>query len=191
MKKRIAVIVTVALCLVTGSALFATSDIGFKGVGPQLGFISPSASGLGGTIGFGGVVDLGTITPQIGLEADVLYWSKSHTYYDFKWSYSQFYITAVGKYYFEHKKDASFEPYAGAGLGLCMGTWKTDWTGNYYGYATNSSMSTTSLVFLAVGGVKHPFSPKMYGFGEARYMSGGGNLASFWGIFAGLVFSLK
>lgn len=193
MKKRIVMVGILVACLAAGSAVFAASDIGFKGVGPQLGFVSTSISGLGGSIGFGGVVDLGTITPQIGLEGEVLYWGKSHDYVGYKWSYSQIYISAIAKYYFEHKKGADFLPYAGGGLGLCIGTWKTEWSADYwYGVHTGSeSVSSTNIVFHFVGGAKHPFSPKMYGFAEARYTSNSGDFASFWGLFVGLVFSLK
>jgi len=191
MKSRSALIGMIILCLFMTSALFAASDIGLKGVGPQLGYVSPSIGGLGGAIGLGGVVDLGMITPQIGLQGDVLYWSKSNDYVGYKWSYSQLYISAIAKYYFEHKKGASLMPYAGGGLGLCIGTWKEEWEVSWYGSHYNDSQSATNLVFQFLGGVKHPFSPKMYGFAEARYSSNSGIFASYWGIFAGLVFSLK
>jgi hypothetical protein len=186
MKNRIVLVGALVLCLIAGSAVFAASNIGLKGVGAKIGLVGPEG-GIGSTIGFGGVVDLGWLTPQIGFEADVLYWSKSYNsgwYSDtYDVSYSQFSINALAKYYFEQKKGAKFHPYAGGGLG--MGFWKVSWPkeANFLG-----DVSGSDLVINVLAGSKMALSPTMDGFAEFRYSIGGYDS---WGIFAGVMFKLK
>jgi opacity protein-like surface antigen len=194
MKSRLMCVIAV-VCLVSAPfAVAGGSDIGFKGVGPVVGFVSPNG-GIGSTIGFGAVADLGWITPQIGLEADALYWSKSYDVgADYKWTYSQFYIAAIAKYYFAMNKGSKIEPYAGGGLGLVMGKVKSEYSGPTYGYDelynVNTSVSHTNLTIMLVGGAKMPLSPKMDGFAEVRY-STASDLADIWGIFVGVIFKLN
>jgi len=186
MKKQIVVIATLAVCLVLGTAAFAKSNIGFKGVGAKIGLVGPEG-GIGSAIGFGGVADLGWITPQIGLEADLLYWSKSYNsgyfYETYNVSYSQFSIDALAKYYFEQKKGSKFHPYAGGGLGL--GFWKVSYPESAH-FA--GGVSGTDIVISLLAGSKMALSPKMDGFAEVRYSLGG---YDFWGLFAGFVYKLK
>jgi hypothetical protein len=188
MKKQIVVIATLAVCLVLGTAAFAKSNIGFKGVGAKIGFISPEA-GIGSTIGFGAVVDLGTITPEIALSGDVMYWSKSHTEFEAKYAYSQIYISGTAKYFFNTSKGAKFMPYAGAGLEFVIGKSKYEYSGPYADiYTHNWSTSNSELGFHIVGGAKYPLDASKYVFAEARYSMGGFNM---FGIFGGIVFKLK
>ena len=137
--------------------------------------------------GFGGVADLGWLTPQIGLEADLLYWSKSYNsgyfYETYNVSYSQFSIDALAKYYFEQKKGSKFHPYAGGGLGL--GFWKVSYPESAH-FA--GGVSGTDIVISLLAGSKMALSPKMDGFAEVRYSLGG---YDFWGLFAGFVYKLK
>ncbi len=174
-------------CMIMGSAVFASTDIGLKGVGAKVGLFGPEG-GIGSAIGFGGVVDLGWITPQIGLEADVLYWGKSYnegyysSTYDVK--YSEFSINVMGKYYFEQKKGSKIKPYAGAGLGMAF--WKVSWP--HVPYWGDISSNGSDVTVNAVGGAKMVLSPKVDGFAEFRYSLGGWD---FWGIFVGAIMSLK
>jgi opacity protein-like surface antigen len=91
-------------------------------------------------------------------------------------------------------KDSKIEPYAGGGLGLVMGSVKTEYSGPTYGYDAlynvNTSVSHTNLTIMLVGGAKMPLSPKMDGFAEVRY-STASDLADIWGIFVGVIFKLK
>jgi hypothetical protein len=188
MRNRIAVIGVLIFCLVTGTAVFAKSDIGFKGVGGKVGFVSPEAS-IGSTIGFGAVVDLGTITPEIALSGDIMYWGKTHSYYDEKVKNSQIYISATGKYFFNSKKGAKFLPYAGAGLEFVI--YKQSWTysGEYAQLVhSNNSVSSSEIGIHIVGGAKYPLDKSKYLFAEARYSMGGFNI---FGAFGGIVFNLK
>ena len=186
MKNRIMLIGILVLCLVAGSTVFAGSNIGLNGVGAKIGLVGPEG-GIGSTIGFGGVVDLGWLTPQIGLEAEVLLWSKSYDsgwYYDtYEVKYSQFAINVLGKYYFEQKKGSKLHPYAGGGLG--MGFWKVSWPeAAHWG----GDLSGSDVVISVLGGAKMELSPKMDGFAEVRYSLGG---YDFWGAFVGFIYSLK
>ena len=160
------------------------------GVGPKIGYVDPEA-GIKSTIAFGGVVDLGTITPQITLEGEVLYWSKSYDAGYWEWSYSQIYISGIAKYYFNQKKGAKFLPYAGGGLGLVIGKSSSDYKGEFDWMEDGSTdVSNTGLCLTFVGGAKYPLNKKTYGFGEFRY-STGGDAADILGVFVGVVFSIK
>jgi hypothetical protein len=186
MRKLIIVIAALALCLVFGTASFAKSNIGFNGVGAKVGLVGPEG-GIGTGIGFGGIADLGWITPKIGLEANALYWGKSYNsgffYETYDVKYSQFTISAIAKYYFDQKKGAKFHPYAGAGLG--MGFWKVSWPSQAH---FTGGVSGSNLVIQGVGGAKMALSPKMDGFAEFMYSTGG---YDFWGLFAGFIYKLK
>ena len=75
--KRFALLLAVALCALTATSAAAQSDIGFKNVGIAVGYVSPE--NLDGVFGIGGFADLGTVAPNIGLEARLDYWGWSET----------------------------------------------------------------------------------------------------------------
>jgi opacity protein-like surface antigen len=188
MKKRIIGVGILIVCVAVCSAVYAKSDIGLKGVGAKIGFVDPE-SPIGSTFGLGGVVDLGTITPQMTLEGELMFWSKGYDVMDYHWSYSQIYISGIAKYYFNQKKGAKFLPYAGGGLGLVIGKVKSEWKGSDFGLgSTSGSTSSTDLGIHLVGGAKYPLDSQKYAFAEFRYSIDG---ADFWGLFAGFVFKLK
>jgi hypothetical protein len=189
MKKRIVLAGILVLGLVAGSALYAKTDIGLKGVGGKIGWVDPEG-GIKSTIAFGAVADLGKLSPQITLEGELLYWGKSYEEPGWKFTYSQIYISGIAKYYFNHKKGAQFEPYAGAGLGLIIGKAKTESPATEYWHGTSTDNSNTGLGIHFVGGAKYPFAKDKYGFAEARFSMGGDN-ADIFGFFAGVVFLLK
>jgi opacity protein-like surface antigen len=93
----------------------AQSDIGFKRLGATLAYVSPED--LDGTIGFGAFADLGTITPNIGLEARLDYWSQSEEAFGTKASVHDITVGARGKYLFQ-LKDSSIRPFAGTGVSV-------------------------------------------------------------------------
>lgn len=179
------------LVLVFTVSAFAQTNISLNGVGAKIGFVDPE--NIESTFGFGAVADLGWITPKIALEGEVLYWKKS---YDegahWEWSYSQLYISALGKYYFEQKKGSKFLPYAGAGIGLVIAKVSSDYSGPsdpYWGGDLNTSESETGIGLHFLGGAKMALSPQIDGFAEARFSTGEG--ADFFGIFAGFIYQLK
>ena len=95
----------------------AEADIGVKGVGGRLAFVSPD--NIDGTIGFGALIDLGTITPDIGLEATLDYWSQSEGSGNFEISFRDIAIGARAKYNFA-VEDKKLKPYAAGGLAIHM-----------------------------------------------------------------------
>jgi opacity protein-like surface antigen len=187
MNKRIVVAGILTVCLAAGSSVSAKTNIGLNGWGAKLGYVSPQD--IDGTLGFGAVVDLGTLTPTTTLEGEVLYWGKSQKESGAEFSYSQIYISGIAKYYFNKaKKGAKWLPYAGGGVGLVIGKAKVKYEGNEWFDGEDSSDSQTDLGIHLVGGMKYPIDAKKYAFFEARYSMDG---ADFFGIFGGIVFKLK
>jgi hypothetical protein len=188
MKTRAMLSAILLLCV--SMAFAGGSNIGLMGIGPEVGFVSIESS-IGSTIGFGAAADLGWLTPQIALGAEVLYWGKTYgetSYWEL--TYSQIYVTALARYFFDKKKGASFSPYAGGGLGLVIGKVKSEYKGEYDYYGTGSyDNSSTGIGIVLLGGAKMALSPKMDGFGEVRYGTGEG--ADYFGIFGGVIFKLK
>ena len=106
MKRFLTAAVVLTMVFTLAAGLSAKSNIGLMGVGGKVGYVDPGG-GIGSTLGFGGVVDLGTIMPKLALEAEVLYWKKTYSESaglwggeDYEWSISEFIISAIGKYYF-------------------------------------------------------------------------------------------
>ena len=93
--KRIHLLVLVAAFGLAASPAWAQSDLGFKRLGAAVGYVSPED--LDGTIGFGAFADLGTITPRIGLEARMDYWSQSEEAFGAEASISDLTLGARGK----------------------------------------------------------------------------------------------
>src|SRR5262249_43753739 len=94
----------------------AGSNMGLKAIGAAVGFVSPENTD--GVFSLGGFADWGMITPQIGLESRLDYWSHSETGFGgVKASVRDVILGARGKYYFE-MANSTLRPFAGAGLGL-------------------------------------------------------------------------
>jgi len=188
MKRGTVILGCVVLILLAGMA-YGQTDIGFKGVGAKVGYISAS-SNVGGAIAFGAVVDLGTIMDnKIGLVADVTYWGKTYGETEF-YSYksSSITIAALGKYWFKPEGE-QLRPYAGAGLGLSLVSWSWEYSGWWYGdEGHKESASDTDLAIIVVGGADYALSDAITGFAEFRYTLAGN--WDFWGAFVGFVYAL-
>jgi opacity protein-like surface antigen len=164
---------TVALAilalLVGASVTLAASNIGFKGIGGHLDYVDPE--NVDATIGFGALVDLGMITPEIGLEGNVDYWSKS---YDILFASSKFRlisIGATGKYYFK-LQNSPLRPFAGAGLALHLAKATVDYNAGYnpyFGFAGSTSASDTKIGIDLCGGTLYGLNEKLDLLGELRY----------------------
>jgi opacity protein-like surface antigen len=113
--KRIVLWVVLAACAVISQEARAQSDLGLKGVGAAIGFVSPE--NVDGVFSFGVFADNGMITPKIGLESRLDYWSHSEESFGAKASVSDMTLGARGKYYFE-VTNPKIRPFAGAGLGI-------------------------------------------------------------------------
>lgn len=166
------------------------SDLGLMGVGLRIGFLD-IGGGAGSTIAFGGLFDLGVIVPNLSLEADVLYWSKSYrsdyqpdSKSDMK--VHSMSISAVVKYFF-FSEFGQLHPYAGAGLGLTFYRESSDTIDRLT--RTRSTVYDTALDIHVAGGVKIALSSKITGFGEFRYNIEG--YTDYWGVFTGVVYQLK
>ncbi len=115
--KRIAIAVLAMLvCVSVSIEAQAQADIGVKGAGVKLSFVSPD--NIDGTIGFGGILDLGTFTPEIGFQATLDFWSKTE---DFpgggEASFRDIALGARASYNFPMENE-SITPYAAAGLAI-------------------------------------------------------------------------
>lgn len=186
MKKQI-----IVLSLMIAFAISQTSaqEIGLKGIGGKIGYIMPDGA-IENTIGFGLQADLGQYNENISLAGYVDYWGKNYnvgTNYD--WSWSVISIAAIGKYGFEAM--GNFKPFAGAGLGLDIASWESNYTGPTNGFGVyadpSSSASDTDFAIHFVGGATMELSPTLDGIGEVKYTIGG---ADYFGIYVGVMYKL-
>ena len=121
--KRIVLWVALALCALASSEAAAkttkhkTSAPGLhlKAVGIAVGFVSPKNTD--GTFSLGAFADCGMLTPKIGLESRLDYWSHSESSFGVDASVSDVTLGARGKYYFE-APHSNLRPFVGTGLGI-------------------------------------------------------------------------
>lgn len=113
--KRSILVLTLAIGALSAHEAIAQSNIRLGAVGVSAAFVSPE--NLDGALGLGVFADLGHITPQIGLEPDLEYWSGSQQSFDAKATVRDISLGARGKYYFD-VSNPKIHPFAGAGLGL-------------------------------------------------------------------------
>jgi opacity protein-like surface antigen len=184
MNKCLVIIGMCVLLLFLTSALFGQTDIGFKGVGAKIGFVDPEGT-IGSTVSFGAVVDLGIITSNIALDADIMYWAKSYGPGD-DFKVSSIGLSVMAKYLFDIGND-QLKPYSGAGLGFT----RTGWSSDYVDPLTGESLddSDFDLAIHLAGGTKYLLSEQLDTFAEFRYSIAGD--ADFWGLFVGLVYKLE
>jgi len=194
--KKLAVVAVLSVFIFSFSGLYGQTNIGFNGIGGFVGFAMPEDP-IESTLALGAKADLGTIfTPDLAFEADLAFWTKGYesTYYE--WSYTQIYVSALGKYSFASGSD--FQPYAGGGLGFVHQSAKAEYTGPSYPYmslaktadvmSTESSDSEIDLCIHILGGFNYQLSDMLKGFAEARYSLGG---ADTFFILAGVMYSLQ
>lgn len=140
----------------------AQSDLDFKGVGLEVGFVNPE--NIDATVGLGVFADLGTITPQIQLETYLDYWSKSEEEFGMKVSFRDIAIGAKAKYLFKVSSN-SIHPFIGGGLGIhflnAEVTFADQDIGGFYLPGVSASDSSTELGIDLGGGFNAPVSPKM------------------------------
>lgn len=144
-----------------GMEAYASSDIGFKGIGPRLGYVDPEG-GFDGTVEFGVAFEFGEFVPQLHWDGSVSYWSTGHEweYYDgnsyrkYDWSLSDFVLRSGVNYHF---LEGEWVPYAGGGLGLHFYSW------DYSGTPSRGNSSDAEFGFYIDGGIQRTFSEKWLG----------------------------
>jgi hypothetical protein len=162
-----------ALALIVGvSATPAVAGVAFTGIGGHLDYVSPEGEGIDAVLGFGALADLGMITPVIGLEGNVDFWSKSYDFGNASSSLRLISIGATGKYYFA-AEDVALRPFAGAGLALHLAKATATYNLGYDfpGYATSGEVSTSDskIGIDLCGGTLYGLNDKLDLLGELRY----------------------
>jgi hypothetical protein len=139
----------------------AASDIGFKGIGPRIGYVDPEGS-LDGTVEFGVVFEFGEFTRHLYWDGSVSFWSSGRDYhyyhgnnYDtYSWKLRDFALRSGVNYHF---LEGEWVPYAGGGLGLHFYSW------DYSGMPYYANTSDTKFGLYIDGGIEHAFSEKWVG----------------------------
>lgn len=108
-------LIAFAAFVFTSSGALADADIGFKGAGGKLSFVSPDD--IDATIGLGAIVDLGTIIPELGLQATLDFWSKSEDELGAEASFRDIVLGARTAYNFP-VENPDFKPYVAGGLAI-------------------------------------------------------------------------
>ncbi|MBI5058603.1 outer membrane beta-barrel protein [candidate division KSB1 bacterium] len=145
------------------AAFAAQPDIGFKGIGPRLGYVDPE-SGLDGALEFGVDFQLGEWAPQLKWDASLSYWSSTQEWgwagraYD--WSLNDLAIRTGVNYHF---LQGDWEPYAGGGLGLHLYSW------DYAGSPTYTDKDDSELGFYIDGGIHHQFNKQWSGQAQLQF----------------------
>ena len=164
--KRIVVLIALAASIAIAPAALAQSDLGLKNLGVAVGYVSPENAD--GTFSIGGFADLGTMAPNIGLEARLDYWSWGESAYGAEVNVSDVILGARGKYFFE-TANPRVRPFAGAGLGLHILSVETTIPpqGGFPGMTSNESWNRLGLDL--GGGVVTPINERTDFLGEAWY----------------------
>ncbi len=113
--KRITLLSLLATLALAIPAAHAQSDVGLKRVGVAIGFVDPE--NLGTTFGIGVFADHGTVTPHIGLESRLDWWSQSDQFLGTKTSVRDIALGVRAKYHFE-TANPKIRPFLGTGLGV-------------------------------------------------------------------------
>jgi opacity protein-like surface antigen len=159
--KRLLILFPIALIVLTfGSTSFAQMMLGPKGVGAFAGYVKPED--VDGTIGFGALVDMGTLMPMLGVELEGLYWSKSEGEGAAEASLRDIAISAHGKYRFPMPA-SPVKPYVGGGPGLHFLKAEVEFLGE------KVSDTDTKFGFDLLGGGEYEASPQIDVFAELRY----------------------
>ena len=164
--KRNVLLLTLALCALAAPVAMAQSSLGLKGIGGAVGYVSPED--LDGTFSIGALADWGTITPQIGLESRIDFWSWSESMMGVESSVRDIALGARGKYYFE-TANPKIRPFAGAGLAIHMVNVKVDMPAQGGFPAMTVEESQSKLGLDLGGGIAVPMNPRTEFLGELWY----------------------
>jgi hypothetical protein len=145
--------ILLAACCTVASA---KSDIGFKGIGPRIGYVDPEGN-LDGSVEFGVAFEFGEFVRQLHWDGSVSFWStgRDYQYYNgnnyrkYNWSLRDLVLRSGVNYHFV---EGEWVPYAGGGLGLHFYSW------DYSGAPYYNNASDTKLGLYVDGGIEHQFS---------------------------------
>ena len=161
-----ALLLTIAACALAAPSAMAQSNLGIKGLGVSVAFVSPE--NLDGTVGLGVYADCGTIAPHIGLETRLDYWSESRSDFGVDTHIHDVALGVRGKYNFE-VANPRIQPFAGAGLGLHIIGARVDVPAQPGFPAMSTSDSQTKLGLDLGGGIATPVGPRTTFLGELWY----------------------
>jgi len=163
MKKLVAVMIIVFAfgLITTGSA----QGLGFKAIAPQLGLIMPEDPWDTGFM-FGAKVNLGEISPGIGLYPFAGYWSSKYTYnlISTDLTLSNIQIGADVQYFLPSVKGL----YLGGGLSLNFLSIEAPTYNPFTGESTTASTSDTKFGIGLLAGYEVPLGSSM-GFIQGKY----------------------
>jgi len=158
---------TLAACTLANGSAMAQSDLGLKNVGVAVGFVSPED--LDGTFSLGVFADHGLITPRVGLESRLDYWSASQRSFNgAEASVSDVTLGARAKYYFpvDHP---TLRPFAGGGLALHLVHAEVTIPAQFGNPEMTAEDSSTKLGLDLGGGIAMPMNPRWDFLGELWY----------------------
>lgn len=156
--KTLLILFPVFFTIIACSGSFAQTDLGPKAVGGFIGYVNPEHTG--GTVGFGALVDMGTLTPMLGLDLEILYWSKSEGPSDREITWRDIVLCAHARYRFSLPGSA-VKPYMGGGIGPHFVKHEHEQSGK--------SETDTKFGLHLLAGAEYEVSPKVALFGEWRY----------------------
>jgi opacity protein-like surface antigen len=163
--KRYVLFLVIALCATAPPGAMAQSDMGLKSLGAAVGYVSPD--NLDGTFGIGAFANWGMITPRIGLESRLDFWSWSESAFGAESKVRDVSLGARGKYFF-NTANPRLQPFVGAGLALHFV--KAEVSVEVPGFPPMSvSDSETKLGLDLGGGLSIPMSPRTAFLGELWY----------------------
>lgn len=146
MKRTFASLVVVFLLVTASSSVYAQSDLGLKGVGFEIGMVSPED--LDATVGLGFFTDFGTIVPRLMLEGYVDFWTTSENVAGVEASATDVVVGAKGKWVFP-TSNPKIQPFAGGGLGVhfvrAEFTIPDQWVGGFLIPGVSGSDTSTKL----------------------------------------------
>lgn len=167
LQKMLTVFSVVVLCLTF--TVNAQMDFGLKSVGARISYVNPE--GINSTIGFGGVVVLGSITPVILIEGNLDFWSKSYTSGDVKSSFRDIAVGATAKYVFPLGNQA-IKPFASGGVAFHILKSEVDIPETtFYGqtFGGKSSVTDSKIGIDIGGGAAYAASDKVDVTGQLHY----------------------
>jgi opacity protein-like surface antigen len=115
LRRSLSTLAALVACSLFAAPAAAEMDLGFKGIGPTITYVTPED--IDGTIGFGALADLGRITPLLGLEATLDFWSKSEDAGSLEVKFRDISLGARAMYHFP-VEGSKFDPSIGAGIAL-------------------------------------------------------------------------
>lgn len=156
--------------LLASSAAQAQTDIRFRGIGGTIGIYDPNNWDT--AVGIGAFADLGTLARNVGLEANIDWWSKSQDRAFFlgsyKWTVRDIAFGGTVKYFFS-ELSPSIIPYAGGGLALHFVKAKLKDTTYLGNDIVAAEASDTKIGLDLVGGGLLGKSDKLRFLAEVRY----------------------